>query len=365
MALIFQRLARNFIKHGYFPTDGETLARILSALDIGGAALRMLDPCCGEGVALAELKHHLTGCGANVTAYGIECDRERAWHAKGLLDTVAHSDVADVLITARSMGMLFLNPPYGDAVSDKAQTGDRAKAERLEKLFYRRSVPWLQFGGVLVLIVPRYTLDAEFAGLIARHFHRVRVFAAPEQRFKQLVLFGVKRRADVPDPALQKSLEAIGGGGQLPELPEDWLEEPYWVPKARDEALAFTAARIDAAQLAQELERLRAHTLWPQFRRLFATSVQASRRPLRDLSDWHLALALAAGQISGVVSSRAGRRLLIKGDTFKERDLTVAFEEGSDGSRAEIRTFTDKFVPVITGIDFTEGPGYGEVVTIR
>ena len=32
MALIFQRLARNFIKNGYFPTDGETLSRILPML---------------------------------------------------------------------------------------------------------------------------------------------------------------------------------------------------------------------------------------------------------------------------------------------------------------------------------------------
>jgi hypothetical protein len=83
------------------------------------------------------------------------------------------------------------------------------------------------------------------------------------------------------------------------------------------------------------------------------------------LSDWHLALALAAGQISGVVESESGRRLLIKGDTFKERDVATTFETRSDGSVAEIQTYTDKFVPIITGIDFTPGPGYGKVVAIR
>lgn len=82
MALMFSRLARNFIKNGYYPTDDVTLARILNALDIGGGELRILDPCCGEGVALAEVRHHLIENGAKVTAYGVEYDAERAWHSK-------------------------------------------------------------------------------------------------------------------------------------------------------------------------------------------------------------------------------------------------------------------------------------------
>jgi len=83
MALMFQRLARNFIKNGYFPTDAETTQRVLSALQPGDTGqFRILDPCCGEGVALAECKHHL---GADRTeAFGVEYDEERAWHAKGI-----------------------------------------------------------------------------------------------------------------------------------------------------------------------------------------------------------------------------------------------------------------------------------------
>ena len=32
MALMFQRLARNYAKDGYFPTDAETIQRVLNAL---------------------------------------------------------------------------------------------------------------------------------------------------------------------------------------------------------------------------------------------------------------------------------------------------------------------------------------------
>lgn len=365
MALIFPRLARNFIKNGYFPTDEVTLERILSALDIAADRVRILDPCCGEGVALAEVKHHLVECGAAVQALGVEFDPERAWHAKGMLDTVAHADVNDVFVTARSLGLLFLNPPYGDVVSDKAGTGDNAKRERLEKIFYRKTVSWLQFGGVLVLIVPHYVLDAEFSAMVARNFERVTVHMAPEPQFKQCVVMGVKRRADSPDLAITKKLESVGRGELPPELPEGWCDEPYLVPAmSAEDGFAFTSMRIDREQLATEVHRLASHTLWGQFSAMFGSIALPARRPLRDLSKWHLALALAAGQISGVVRSDS-RTLLIKGDTFKEKARAVEQSHTKDGEVIETVTMTDTFVPVIRGLDFTPGPDFGQIVTIR
>ncbi|MEQ1601293.1 MAG: DUF6094 domain-containing protein [Methylophilaceae bacterium] len=366
MALMFSRLAHNFVKNGYFPTDEVTLARILNALDIGGNELRILDPCCGEGTALAEVKHHLTQCGSKVTAYGVEFDAERAWHSKNILDTVAHADVNDVFITARSQGLLFLNPPYGDVVADKAALGDSAKgSNRLEKIFYLEAVPWLQFGGVMVLVIPHYVLDKEFSSMIARNFESVQVFMAPEKQFKQCVVFGIKRRSDGIDSVAQKKLEACGVGQLPPELPEYWQVDPYCVPEVNDKEMRFTSIKIDGAQLQAELDRLSKSTLWPQFELRFGLSNEKQRQPLRALTDWHLALALAAGQISGVVESASGRKLLIKGDTFKQRDLAVTYDQNADGTASEIRTFTDKFVPAITGIDFTPGASYGDVVKIR
>lgn len=366
MALVFSRLAHNFIKNGYYPTDNDTTARCLSALDIAGQHVRILDPCCGEGVALAEIQHYLQECGANAVAHGVEFDQERAWHAKTLLDSVIHADLADVFITQRSMGLLFLNPPYGDVVADKAGTGDRQKRDRLEKIFLRRSQSFLQFGGVLVLIVPHYVLDTEMATLLARNFTQLKAFMAPEQRFKQCVVFGVKRRSDTPDLSVVKTLEAIGQGELPPELPEQWHGEPYVVPSIPDVPnFSFNAIRIDAAQLDDELTRMNNHTLWPQFSQTFSNLAKPHRRPLRDLSPWHLALALAAGQICGAVTSNDGRTLLIKGDTFKDKSVSINRTEDEKGGVEEVRVATDKFVPVIRGIDFTPGANFGEIVTIR
>jgi Uncharacterised methyltransferase family (DUF6094) len=366
MALMFSRLARNFAKNGYYPTDEDTLGRTLGALDIGGQEVAILDPCCGEGTALAELKHHLMEQGASVQAFGIEYDAERAWHAKQLLDVAAHSDVHDMAIKVRSFGCLFLNPPYGDLVADKAALSEASSGrKRLEKVFYQRCHPWLAIDGILVLIIPHYVLDAEFAGMIAKSYREVRVFMAPEQQFKQCVIFGIKRRSDRLDVQLAEQLERVGRG-ELPEvLPEHWSEPKYEIPVCT-ETPTFVAARIDAQELESELAKWQGDTLWPQFAHFQGASVQKHRRPLRALSDWHLALALAAGQVSGVVTSTLGRVLLIKGDTHKARSLAVSYEEvGKKGEQREVRTFTDRFVPTIRGIDFTPGGMYGNLVTIQ
>jgi len=374
MALMFQRLARNFIKNGYYPTDGDTTARVLSALAAPkSGTLRILDPCAGEGIALAECKHHLGS--ERVQSFGVEYDRERAWHAKQLLDHGIHGDIQDCNLGQRQFGLLWLNPPYGDLVADKGSTGDRLGGQadkqgrkRLEKLFYNFTIPALQFGGIMVLIIPRYTLDKELAAWITTHFYRVQVFQAPEQRFKQIVVFGVRRRtkeARNDDPAIRKRLYSIISGELDPEtLPKTWPQEPYVVPAAPGGDVKFNYIKIDAGQLEEEIRRN--PCLWDQFHLKFRRlALETSRRPLRPLSSWHLALSLAAGQVSGVVRSKDGRQFLIKGGTHKEKMRDVRKEIQPDNTVTSTTTLTDIFVPTIRAIDFTPGPNYARVIEIR
>ncbi|TCJ15213.1 SAM-dependent methyltransferase [Parasulfuritortus cantonensis] len=366
MGLMFSRLARNFIKNGYFPTDEVTLGRIINALDIAGARVRIADPCCGEGVALAEVKHALTEAGAAVEALGIEFDVERAWHAKQLLDTVLHADMNDAWVSSRMASLLFLNPPYGHTVADTGQTGDGKHSERLELIFLRKTAGWLQVGGVLVFIVPHYVMSEEMANYLCRHFSNLTAWSAPERQFKQMVVFGIKRRPAAPSRGQVEALMAVKDT-LPPELPEAWPHAPLLVPEAvAGDDLVFQALRLNGPELASEIVRHHASTLWPAFPRTFSAQAQAHRRPLRMLSDWHLALGLAAGQIGGFVASQDGRTYLIKGATHKEKEVSVQHETDAKGNVSETRVLTDRFVPVIRAIDFTDGsPAFGEVLTIR
>ncbi|HVV67977.1 MAG TPA: DUF6094 domain-containing protein [Gammaproteobacteria bacterium] len=364
--MLFQRLARNFIKFGYFPTDSETLKRILNALvPAESGQLAIFDPTAGEGVALAECKYHLGQ--DRTTAYGVEIDEERAWHAKTLLDHCIQGDLMDCIISKNSFGLMFLNPPYGDLTKD--QSGGHYTMEgraRLEKLYYRRTISTLQKGGVLVLIVPHASLDATFAEWISRHLVQVKVYLAPEQQYKQVVLFGIRADVDSNEARslTRKRLVAIGEG-ELPEmLPEEWLDTPYTIPAVKTAIARFSISQLDARQLLEMINN--SPCLWTQFSQRFGQPLGSQRRPLMDLSQWHLALALAAGQVSGVVSSQDGRTFLIRGSTYKTQTETFNYEVDEEGKETEVRTRLDRFIPALRALDMTpESRTFGRLLTIR
>ncbi|EPF2150040.1 class I SAM-dependent methyltransferase [Pseudomonas aeruginosa] len=369
MALMFPRLARNFIRNGYFPTDEPTLERALSALAPSPGSMSILDPCAGEGVAIAEAAHALGR--EQVQAFAVEYDAERARHARQLVDRCIHGDLMDSLISRQSFGLLWLNPPYGDLSKDvNGNIGYQGQGRaRLEKLFYQRALPLLQYGGVLIFIVPHYVLDAELVGWLTRHFADLRIYRAVETQFKQVVIFGRRiRQRDQASESVKATrglLLQIGqGDAEAEELPLEWPFLPYTVPASPAEPEHFYRVTMEPEQFADEVGRLQG--LWPALDTHLGAAQQSLRPPARALSHWHLALALAAGAISGVVKSRTGRVLVVKGDTHKEKTLQTEYTERDDGSVAETRILTDKFVPVIRAWDLTLGsPTWGEVLTIR
>ena len=366
MALMFSRLAHNFAKNGYYPTDAETLTRVLQAIQPSSGRMRILDPCAGEGAAIADAAHHLGR--DSVDAYGIEYDTERAQSMMGLVDTGLQGDLMDMVVSPRSMGLLWLNPPYGDLVADH-QGYQGTGRKRLEKLFYQRSINSLQYGGVMVLIIPVYSLDKELTGWLSNHFTNLRVFRAAVDDFQQVVIIGNRvRRHEVEgtDSArhYRKWLLNVGMKDSTPDvIPSEWLLDPYVVPTAKGEMGHFYRVSIEPEQLAQEVGQLGG--LWNDLGTVFSDESVRSRPPVRRLSQWHLALSLAAGAITGVVQSSNGRCLVVKGDTHKDKVAKTEFTENEDGSVTETRVMTDRFVPRILGWEMTPGSDQlGQLLTI-
>lgn len=368
MALMFTRLARNFAKAGYFPTDEPTLERCLSALEPAASGLMcILDPCAGEGAAIAELAHDLgRDC---VRAYAVEYDVERARSARSLVDRCLHSDLMDTFVSRQSFGLLFLNPPYGDLVRDQCGGYEFAGRARLEKLFYQRCLPLLQYDGILVFIIPVYTLDAELVGWLTRHFVDLHAYRALETKFKQVVIFGRRARgrdqvSEAARAARTRLLQAGRGDIDLEELPDEWPHLPYLIPSTLAEPQDFYRNSVEPEQFAAEVTRLKG--LWTAFDTLLGAARESLRPPARALSKWHLALALAAGAISGVVRAKSGRIFIVKGDTHKEKLTTTEYTQLEDGKVSESRVLTDRFVPVIRAWDMTpDSSTLGQVLTIR
>ncbi|MCL1861896.1 MAG: class I SAM-dependent methyltransferase [Proteobacteria bacterium] len=367
MALMFPRIARNFAKAGYYPTDEGTLERVLTAFAPVDTLVSILDPCAGEGVALAEVAHALGR--EHVCAHAVEFDAERAAHARKLADKCLHADVMDTIISRQAFGLLWFNPPYGDLQRDaNGNLGYQGKGRgRLEKLFYQRAMPLLQYDGIIVAIVPTTTLDDEFVGWITNHFADVRVFKAVDRQFRQVVIFGRRvRQRDQETTASRNAREMlvrIGKGDcEATELPEVWTFEPVVVPRSRSEPEHFYRVSMEPEQFAREVERLQG--LWPTLGAVFGNWQKAQRRPARALSPWHLALALAAGAITGIVKS-AKRIFVIRGDTFKAKKVKKEAELHEDGTLVERTVALDCFKPAIRAWDFTpDSKTFGELMTI-
>lgn len=361
MALMFPRVARNFAKNGYFPTDEQTLERILAMLKTSAKGItNVIDPCAGEGVAIAEVKHHL---GKDSTmAFAVEYDLERAHHAATITDHCLRSDLMDSMISRQSFGLLWLNPPYGDLASDatgvSAYQGTGRK--RLEKLFYQRTLPLLQYDGVMVLIIPAYVLDDEYAGWVTNHFKDLAVFEGVDKTFKQVVIIGKRTRSaetsrDKDRRPVRDLLVKIGRAeAKADELPivGDAVDS-FLVPHANKDVEHFFRLSMEPEQMLEEIKR--AQGCWPEFAHVFsATDNLVQRQPARPLSDWHLALSLAAGAISGVIHSpRSGRTLVVKGDTHKKKVRRIELSEDEDGNVLETKVDTDVFVPLIKAWEMT------------
>ena len=138
-------------KMGYYPTPLSQVALIASWLGVEpGKPVRMLDPCVGEGEALAALAQALMQQGAQVETWGVELSPGRAEKAAACLDRVLPTAWEQAHLREDAVSLLFENPPY-----DHEGIGD---SRRQEWTFLKTSTPALMPGGVLVYIVPEYVL---------------------------------------------------------------------------------------------------------------------------------------------------------------------------------------------------------------
>lgn len=371
MGLMFPRVARNFIKNGYYPTDQGTLDMVMACLNPeGDHTVRLFDPCAGEGSAIDAVAQHL-GRERSET-YAVEYDKERAVHVASIATMSLHSDFMDVIVSQRCFGLLWLNPPYGDLVADHSGAGIyRGKGrKRLEKLFYQRSIDTLQPGGILVFIIPTTALDDELIQWVTSHCTQVNFFEAAVDTYKQLVILGVKIRSSDRDrysdqrKSDRERLKSYMHGDrvQLADTTSSNMNAQYVVPSAIQQRPTFYKAVLDDQQLSAEIQRNKGN--WFNFNGEFLRTGLAKRRPLKSLTPWHLALSLAAGAISGVVRSDDGTCFIVKGDTHKEKSSKTEFTENEDGSITEVRVMTDKFVPTILGWDMTPNENLGALVVI-
>ena len=321
-------------KAGFYPTPPRVVEMIASlaqarSMGRGETTLRILDPCCGAGDALADLAATIARPdGATVETYGVELHAERAKEAEERLGHVLATDLFQTAIANGAFGMLFLNPPYDDDAADDEK--------RTEHAFLRHSTRYLAEQGLLVFVIPRRRL-AESARYLASHYARLRVWAFPEperEAFDQVVVTGI-RKAEVQ----HDQYEAVRLQEALEGNIEDLTRHRYPVYNARATAggeVLFATRTIDPVAAAEESRRSGlwvsvtvTDALWP--------SEDARTRPLMPLRRGHLAMLVAAGFLDNLQLEADGRRILVKGRTQKEMVLVETTRE-KEVHRERLRT---------------------------
>lgn len=351
-------------KAGYYPAP-TSIVRQIAALVIpqAGAAPRqyhfdrgshhcVLDPCCGEGEALATLCEAWFGERASAPADVYACELERGRHAAAAArigtyrHNVLHGDAFWLLHkedpNRRGATVLYLNPPYG---LDKEH-------RRLEERWLQRFTAMLRTDGALIFLVPGYAL-VDSAVTLATWYSDVRVYRLDAEHFaayKQVVLIARKRGAPLPTPDASIVAQLAAPIDSLPILADaaaDSERNALLVEAVEDGGFnGLHVARFDLSGL------LKQHRTWVASRAGNRLAPLDKVEPVESFTSVclrtynaavpprasHIAAGIAAGVFNGVriVSTTPGLPpLYIKG-AFSRDFETVERRYNSDGEETAL-----------------------------
>ena len=377
----------------YYPTPEPVVQALAQFLYIpplpDTEEVRLLDPCAGQGEALALLSTLLVASASGrrlplVSTYGIEPHLLRA--------RAAHRRLTHVLATSFFSASLsngdgpdggwqcaFVNPPYD--VDYEAASNE--KKLRLEVNFLYRATHKLCAKGILIWIVPQ-RIVRHGATFLASFYDRITCYRFPDtpytpeggpplpslyEQFKQVVLIAEKRHAPIaPSASVVARLEAWAEQEHaLTPLPLNvdpmhGRYEFYRLPAARGPLRLFQANAFDADNVAALVHQtgttgMMEQGAWAKPGYWSARLPQADvlslgiGQPLAPLKHAHLAVLTVAGIANGVVlTGTDGRRILVKGSSRK-----ATIKSCVETEEEIIEKTTDRFDTALWGLDLETG----------
>lgn len=336
-------------KMGFYATPTSMVEKIISRLQFAGPS-RLFDPCCGEGDALAEVGKVAPDGSAT---YGIELDGQRAEKARRKLHHTVTCAYERARVETAGMQFCWLNPPYDQ------QSGLGGLAFRKELIFLRDISKFVAADGVLVFIIPRYTLGQDMVNALVNRFTDLAVYQfddAEYAAYKQVVVFGRRRAKSLSSLKQLTEAERLARNdlmmyGKDEDEPMPYLDEPdrrtWTVPhsESMDTSIIFRGYILDEDELVQDLSQ---SEVFRMCENLLSTAVQhtALRRPLLPFRRTHMATLISAGALNGAVGVADNRHMVV-GITRKvvEREIVLA-EDGKEPTIVD----TENYVTVVRTI---------------
>lgn len=347
-------------KGGFYPTPPEITNLITNCVELPNGG-RVLDPCCGEGVALDTLSRTW-----KAEPYGSELNRYRSYKAQELvrnyifdedlrstlphqdlgLSRVINDDFQNISAPKGSFQVLFLNPPYDWDKEDG----------RLEYTFLKRATWWLQPGGLLIFVIPRYVLKHDNINKYLSSWYeemQVRRFPEPDYSiFKQIVVFGIKKESQTtPNSKRRETLIKMGDADRpLPDLGNNEIFfHKYTIGAPKPGRFSFAGLFHDLHSAEEEWKRY-GNTVTPEYDQLFESKNIVEKQPLMPFKLGHLAGLISAGLLNHTKleikdeNGEISRSLLIKGHVRK--GIIVGEEVSEDDNGNKRKTEIKREIPL-------------------
>lgn len=388
------------VKLGYYPSPPPILPA-LARLFVSSARdtrLRVFDPCCGDGNALALLSAALREQHQRVygrfadweaSTWGIEIQEPLARLADERLDHVLHASFFGTTLSNgdssdRGWQFIYLNPPYDD--DSESASGKGARRQRLEYTFLQRATLKLCTGGILVWVIPQYVLRRPgVARFLSEHYDRHACLRFPDElwrppgseeevsmygQFRQVIWMGRKRALAIPPDAEQVAqVEAWSAlGASLPSLPLDQdgaVGLPrYEIPTAPyGELRHFAKGSFDPDAAAARVGRFTPKArqpragVWESLDYWTARLADAHSlglkvgHPMHRFKKGYLIVFAVAGLVNrAVLTGTSGRRILVKGHTRKTTHYSCREDEVE-----KVEKVTDRFQSSLWCTDLDSG----------
>ena len=295
---------------GFYPTPLSVVEQVVTWLHFPESPFPALDPCAGEGEALARCV-----AGTAAVTYGIELDGGRVVEAKKILARVLCADAINGAHTSHeAWSLLWANPPYVESLAAEDKKRSRMELEFLHK-YTSRLVP----EGILVFIIPQKYVGRDVARFLAFHYHNIQAWRFGDSeytRFKQGVVIGQRKKKGFEDETVQAALDRFADLGHAAPRLYGADVPSYVVPPADPEVVQFEVH--DIVPDARDIERS------PLFRRastlIGETGERIAGSPPVTPHKGHLALLLAAGEVDGPVGT-GNLRHVVHGSAMKEKRI--------------------------------------------
>jgi hypothetical protein len=353
-------------KCGFYPASPVAVDGILKHLRLAEAKQDhqfILDPCSGEGLAIKQIAEGL-GVPFDRT-YMVELDKARTERIKENLPDVnvlGPATFMGVQITGHSFGLVYCNPPF-----DFEEGGNR----REEQSFVMRSTYLLAPKGILVFVCPMNTLigNRSFVEFIDANYEDIQVYKFPDEQrnYNEIVLFGRKRKTELPGTAIYEHGELHERGWQwrsnmqietIPSLgevqPKDWdggipsveredsvrvWEIPHGSKPHTFKKTTFTEDELTVCLAASPLN-VHFKDVMPM----------ALKRPPLPLDKGHLGLILASGMLDGVVAGPHESHVVRGSSTkveYHNKELSKSEEDPETGVVTTKDVFSQRMITII------------------